>query len=198
MTSPNAPTDPAGFFNATAHPELWAFLSSLRPGRLLTGTVAAIERFGVFVRLDEGPDHPVFPGVGFLTYPELSWRPFDSVTDVVEVGQRVTCEFLQFDDWNGEARLSLRATRPDPFRPFADTTAVGDRIPVRITTVLPIGAVAEAAPSVHGLIPAEELSRPVAPGDEITVTVTLLDRGRRRLLLSERSPGVARWPDAPS
>ncbi len=34
----------------------------LRPGDLLTGTVAAIERFGVFVALDDGPPHPVFLG----------------------------------------------------------------------------------------------------------------------------------------
>ena len=64
-------------------PELWAFLESLRYGETLTGTVAAIERFGVFVALDEGPEHPVFPGVGFVTVAELSWSHFDAVTDVV-------------------------------------------------------------------------------------------------------------------
>ncbi|WP_348538493.1 S1 RNA-binding domain-containing protein [Streptomyces sp. 4R-3d] len=65
--------------------------------------------------LDDGPVHPVFPGVGFITIPELSWRRIEAVSDVVRVGQRVSCEFLQFDTWNGEARLSLRATEPDPF-----------------------------------------------------------------------------------
>ncbi|MGW1376991.1 hypothetical protein ACWD6P_22365, partial [Streptomyces sp. NPDC002446] len=54
------------------HPELWAFLESLQRGERLAGAVAAIERFGVFVALDDGPDHPVFPGVGFITMPELS------------------------------------------------------------------------------------------------------------------------------
>ncbi|GEB57069.1 hypothetical protein [Streptomyces gardneri] len=41
---------------------------------ILSGTVAAIERFGVFVTLDDGPAHPLFPGVGFIVIPELSWR----------------------------------------------------------------------------------------------------------------------------
>jgi small subunit ribosomal protein S1 len=54
------------------HPELWAFLASLAPGVTLSGTVAAIEPFGVFVALDDGPAHPLFPGVGFITYPELA------------------------------------------------------------------------------------------------------------------------------
>ncbi|MFF9168704.1 MULTISPECIES: S1 RNA-binding domain-containing protein [unclassified Streptomyces] len=56
------------------NPELWTFLESLPCGELLSGTVTAIERFGVFVALDDGPDHPVFPGVGFISVPELSWR----------------------------------------------------------------------------------------------------------------------------
>src|SRR3954453_20724902 len=107
------------------NPELWAFLESLHRGEFLSGTVTAIERFGVFVALDDGPDHPVFPGVGFITVPELSWRRIEAASDVVQGGQRVSCEFLQFDTWNLEARLSLRATQPDPFQAFAGGIAVG-------------------------------------------------------------------------
>ncbi|MER7469038.1 S1 RNA-binding domain-containing protein [Streptomyces sp. NPDC097981] len=105
----------------------------LRPGEILSGTVAAIERFGVFVALDEGPAHPVFPGVGFISVPELSWRRFEAISDVVQVGERVSCEFLCFDTWNGEARLSLRATQPDPFQAFADSVAVGQTVRGRVT-----------------------------------------------------------------
>jgi hypothetical protein len=55
------------------HPELWAFLDSLHYSAILSGTVAAIERFGVFVALDVGPDHPFYPNVGFIRVP--SWIP---------------------------------------------------------------------------------------------------------------------------
>lgn len=47
---------------------------------------SSVERFGVFVALDDGPDHPVFPGVGFSSFSELSWRRFGAATDVVRVG----------------------------------------------------------------------------------------------------------------
>lgn len=67
-------------------PELWAFLGSLRLGEVLSGTVTAIESFGVFVALDDGPPHPLYPGVGFITIPELSWRRFKAASDVVQVG----------------------------------------------------------------------------------------------------------------
>ncbi|WP_235995422.1 S1 RNA-binding domain-containing protein [Nonomuraea montanisoli] len=78
----------------------------------MSGIVAAIESFGVFVALDDGPKHPVFPGVGFITMPELSWRSFEDPSEIVSMGERITCEVLTFDTTNGEARLSLRATQP--------------------------------------------------------------------------------------
>jgi small subunit ribosomal protein S1 len=97
---------------ALEYPELWAFLAARRPGEVLSGTVAAIKPFGVFIALDDGPPHPIFPGVGFVAYPELSWRHFEAATDVVQVGQRVSGKFLAFDTHNGEARMSLKALRP--------------------------------------------------------------------------------------
>ncbi|MCQ9185265.1 S1 RNA-binding domain-containing protein [Streptomyces sp. IBSBF 2953] len=176
------------------NPELWTFLESLQCGELLSGTVTAIERFGVFVALDEGPDHPVFPGVGFITVPELSWRHIESAFDVVQVGQRVSCEFLQFDTWNLEARLSLRATQPDPFQAFADGIAVGQKLHGQVTKLVPFGVFVQVADGIEGLVHLKELtwtlvqtpSEVVQAGDEVTVVVTEIDRERRRLALSRR------------
>ncbi|WP_433243935.1 S1 RNA-binding domain-containing protein [Actinomadura nitritigenes] len=69
---------------ATEHPELWAFLAGLRAGERLSGAVAAIERFGVFVDLDDGPRHPVHPGVGFITVPELAFARGHRAGDVLD------------------------------------------------------------------------------------------------------------------
>ncbi|MFE9773628.1 S1 RNA-binding domain-containing protein [Streptomyces sp. NPDC005931] len=179
---------------ATENPELWAFLKSRHRGEILSGTVAAIERFGVFVSLDDGPDHPVFPGVGFITIPELSWLHIDAVSDVVRVGQHVSCEFLQFDYWNGEARLSLKAMQPDPFAAFAEGTAVGQTLHGQVTKVVPFGVFVQVADGVEGLVHLRELTRMpletpediLQVGDEVTVVVTEIDRQRRRLALSRR------------
>jgi small subunit ribosomal protein S1 len=176
------------------HPELRAFLASLTPGETLSGTVAAIEPFGVFVALDEGPAHPLFPGVGFITYPELAWQHFDEASDVVQVGQRVTCEFLQFDTWNLEARLSLRAMQPDPFQDFADRVELGQELRGEVTKVVPFGAFVRVADGIGGLVhrehlavgPEEAVSDVVQVGEEMTVVVTGVDRTRRRLSLSRQ------------
>ncbi|MER7643306.1 S1 RNA-binding domain-containing protein [Streptomyces sp. NPDC126522] len=180
---------------ATENPELWAFLKQLRPGMTLTGTVASIESFGVFVALDDGPGHPVYPGVGFITYPELSWSRFEAASDVVQVGQRVSCEFLQFDTSNGEARLSLRATQPDPFQAFADGITAGRTLRGRVTKVFPFGVFVAVGAGVEGCVPLRELgAAPGVPpedvvrvGEEISVSVKEIDRERRRLTLSRRS-----------
>lgn len=184
---------------ATENPELWTFLKTLRAGEILSGQIGAIERFGVFVALDNGPAHPVFPGVGFITMPELSWRYFETATDVVQVGQRVSCEFLHFDTTNGEARLSLRATRPDPFQTFADTTTVGQALRGRVTRLVPFGVFVRVTGDIEGLVHLQELAWPpvetpeavVQVGDEIAVVVTEIDRGRRRLSLSRRQASAA-------
>lgn len=173
---------------ATENPELWAFLKTLRAGEILSGQIGSIERFGVFVALDDGPDHPVFPGVGFITIPELSWRHFETASDVVQVGQRVRCEFLQFDTTNGEARLSCERhslTHSDLRRDHHGGAGAAGRV----TKLVPFGVFVQVTNDIEGLVHLQELTwTPVeAPeavvqvGDEITVVVTEIDRERRRL-----------------
>ncbi|MEV5824679.1 S1 RNA-binding domain-containing protein [Spirillospora sp. NPDC052242] len=172
---------------ATAHPELWAFLKARKRGEVLGGTVADVQNFGVFVALDDCPPHPIYPGVGFVTIPELSWRRFDAPTDVVAVGERVRGEFLQFDTWNGEARMSLRALLPDPLQALADAFA-GGPITGRVTKIVPFGVFVEVADGVEGLLHVDELGtdRPdgfARVGDDVEVVVIEVDRVRRRVRL---------------
>jgi small subunit ribosomal protein S1 len=166
-----------GMDGPSEHPELWAFLDSLHSGEILSGTVTAIERFGVFVALDVGPGHPIHPGVGFITLPELSWQRFEAASEVVEVGQRITCEFLQFDTWNLEARLSLRARQPDPFHALADRTAVGQVLQGQVTHLVPFGAFVRVADGVEGLVHLRELTS--TPVEAQAVPGTSRPRPRR-------------------
>ncbi|WP_184972824.1 S1 RNA-binding domain-containing protein [Nonomuraea endophytica] len=179
---------------AVENPQLWAFLKALRAGQRLSGTVAAIERFGIFVDLDDGPKHPVFPGVGFISMPELSWSSFEDPSEIISMGQHITCEVITFDTTNGEARLSLRATQPDPFQHFARDIHVGQILHGPVTKLVPFGAFVRVADGIEGLIHLSELStapietpdQVVQEGEEVTVIVTGIDLPRRRLALSRR------------
>ncbi|MEU1371096.1 S1 RNA-binding domain-containing protein [Streptomyces sp. NPDC005803] len=188
-------------------PELWAFLESLHRGDILSGTVVAIERFGVFVALDDGPDHPTLPGVGFLGLPELSWRRFDDPRDVVQVGQRVSCEFMGSDTHNAEARLSLKVLEPDPLQAFADRTVVGQEIRGTVEKVAPIGIFVDLGDGIVGLVPSREIDgRPAASpaedfevGEQIAVVIAEIELPTRRVFLSRpessQFAGVVRQRD---
>jgi len=111
----------------------------------------------------------------------------------VRPGRRVRGEVVAVDTRNGEARLSLRALRPDPFQVFAEETAPGRRLTGTVTKVAPPGAFVEVADGIQGLLrrdgpaPAQD----VRPGDVVEVAVLDVDREHRRLLLSlARGPGA--------
>ncbi|MFD6953025.1 MULTISPECIES: S1 RNA-binding domain-containing protein [unclassified Nocardiopsis] len=131
----------------------------------------------------------------------MSWRRFDEVSDIVRVGQRVSCEFLGFDTSNGEARLSLKAMQPDPFQLFADSVREGRVFHGRVTKLVPFGVFVEVADGVEGLVHLRELTEaPVkAPeevarvGEALSVAVIEVDRERRRLALSLRQVPPDSW-----
>lgn len=64
---------------------LRAFLVGIQPGDVLTGTVADVRNFGVFVNLDGEPadNCTELNGTGFIWVPELSWSHIDHPSDVV-------------------------------------------------------------------------------------------------------------------
>ena len=128
---------------ATENPELWTFLKPLRHGEIMSGTIAAIERFGVFVALDEGPEHHLPQHRASSPSPNCRGCTSKQPPTSCRSSSTVTCKFLQFDTWNGEARLSLRATQPDPFQAFADNAAVGQTLHGHVTKLVPFGAFAK-------------------------------------------------------
>ncbi|MEU7037344.1 S1 RNA-binding domain-containing protein [Streptomyces sp. NPDC046237] len=129
---------------------------------------------------------------GTRCIPELSWRHIDAPTDVVQVGQRVSCEFLQFDTFNAEARLSLKALEPDPLQAFAERTVVGQELRGTVVKVLPIGIFVDLGDGIVGLVPFREVhGRPAASpvedfevGEEIAVVVAEIERPTRRVFLA--------------
>ncbi|GAB2745141.1 S1 RNA-binding domain-containing protein [Streptomyces bullii] len=112
----------------------------------------------------------------------------------MQVGQRISCEFLQFDTWNLEARLSLRATQPDRSQAFASGISVAQKLHGQVTKLVPFGVFVQVADGIEGLVHLRELTwTPVQTpsnvahvGDEVTVVVTEIDRERRRPALSRR------------
>lgn len=170
---------------------LRAFLVGIRRDDILTGTVADVRNFGVFVNLDGEPaDNATgYNGTGFIRVPELSWAHFDHPSDIVEVGQRITVEVLNADTRRGQVAVSLKALQEDPLIRFADH--VGEVVTGHITKLVPFGVFVRVAEGIEALLHLSDLSgKPVdSPdeivqvGDAITVKIAEVDVQRHRVRL---------------
>ncbi|MFJ9724631.1 S1 RNA-binding domain-containing protein [Streptomyces sp. NPDC101209] len=91
---------------ACENPDLRAFLTAIRPGDIVSGTVAGVHDFGVFLHLDGEPDGLC---TGFVRVPDLRWSWIGHPSDVVEVGQRITGEVIMSETRDGQVAVSLKA-----------------------------------------------------------------------------------------
>ncbi|KYG51729.1 hypothetical protein AWI43_30565 [Streptomyces sp. WAC04657] len=102
---------------ACENPALRSFLRALAPGDVVTGTVAGVHDFGVFVHLDGEPDGL---RTGFIRVPDLTWDRFGHPSEVIEPGRRVTAEVIVAETRSGQVALSLKALREGPLARFED------------------------------------------------------------------------------
>ncbi|MFF4488289.1 S1 RNA-binding domain-containing protein [Streptomyces sp. NPDC001544] len=162
---------------------LYRHLLRTRPGDVVTGTVAAVHDFGVFVRLDGEPPHPAYPGTGFIRVPDLSWSHVDHPADAVSPGQRVTGAVVVTDTYQGEVVISLKALREDPWDRSA--RSAGDVVAGRVTRRLPFGVFVRIGEDTEGLVHACDLDPDgVCEGQELLVSILEIDRVRRRIRLA--------------
>ncbi|WDO09447.1 S1 RNA-binding domain-containing protein [Streptomyces murinus] len=161
---------------------LYGFLRGLGRGDVVAGTVSSVHRFGVFVRIDGEPGHPVYGGTGFINVPELSWSRFEDPAEVVVPGQRIRVEVLGSDTRRGQAALSLKALQDDPWDELA--VAAGDVLAGPVTKVIPFGVFVRVNECVEGLVHSDELGgRSAEEGQELRVRVLEVDRAGRRIRL---------------
>ncbi|MGW2701932.1 S1 RNA-binding domain-containing protein [Streptomyces sp. NPDC001340] len=162
---------------------LYGYLRSKQRGDVVTGTVAAVHNFGVFVRLDGEPAHPAYPGTGFVRIPELTWSHIDHPEEVVRPGQRVTGEVIDTDTYQGEVVVSLKALQEDPWDALAAGT--GDVVTGPVTKVIPFGVFVRVGAAAEGLVHESDLDgRAVREGQELTVRIVEIDRVLRRIRLA--------------
>ena len=177
--------------SACEDPTLRAFLVGIRRGEILTGTVAAVRNFGVFVSLD---GEPVDFATGFIRVPEITWSHINHPSEAVEVGQRVRVEVIHADTRQRQVAVSLKALQEDPMARLADH--VGDVVTGSVTKIVPFGVFVRVAEGIEGLLHISEVAdepigspdEVVEVGDTLTVTIAEVDLQRHRVSL-RRSPG---------
>ena len=164
--------------------------AKLAVGAVLPGVVTGLKDYGAFVDLG---------GIeGMLHVSEIGFSRVTRPADVLSIGQPVTVQVIRIDKKNDPNRpeqvaLSLKALASDPWEEAAARFPEGTRVAGTVTRVEPFGAFVELAPGVEGLVHVSALgggkqlrhAREAAkPGDRLEVTVTAVDRERRRLSLT--------------
>jgi len=125
-------------------------LSVLKEGKMVTGRVNSITKFGVFVDLGE---------IDGLIHPEnLSWGWVKDPHSVVSLGDKVEVKVLKMDKEKRKISLGLKQTKPDPWTQVQKKYQIGEQVVGKVTHLTNFGAFVEIEEGLEGLIHVSDLS----------------------------------------
>ncbi|MBZ2173794.1 bifunctional 4-hydroxy-3-methylbut-2-enyl diphosphate reductase/30S ribosomal protein S1 [Schnuerera sp. xch1] len=150
--------------------DLW---DSLEVNKIIEGKVERLTDFGAFVDIG-GLD-------GLVHISDLSWARINHPSDVVNIGDKITVQVLDFNKEKNRISLGLKQILPKPWDVFIKNRNVGDVVSGKVVNVLDFGAFVRLAEGVDGLIHISQISKEHVqkPSDKLkvgnTVTVKIID-----------------------
>ena len=162
------------------------------PNTMVEGVVRNLTNYGAFIEIEEGID-------GLLHISDMSWtRKIGHPNEVLEKGQKVSCQVLHVDQDRKRIALGLKQMRQDPWETdIPNRYEPGDTVKGKVTKLTNFGVFVELEPGLEGLLHISELAdhkvespeEVVKVGDEIEVRVLRVDRGERKIGLSRKKAG---------
>jgi small subunit ribosomal protein S1 len=163
------------------------------PNTMVEGTVRNLTNYGAFIEIEEGID-------GLLHISDMSWtRKIGHPNEVLEKGQRISCQVLNVDQDRKRIALGLKQLKEDPWETdIPNRYEPGDVVKGKVTKLTNFGVFVELEPGLEGLLHISELAdhkvdspeEVVNVGDEIEVKILRVDRGERKIGLSRKK---AHW-----
>lgn len=158
---------------------------SISVGDVLKGTVAKVEKFGVFLRFQYNQ--------GLLRLNQYAHTFTEDIHAVVKVGD--TMEVKVVSKENGKLGLSRKALLDTPYTIYANSVKVGQTVKGKVVNKLPFGLLIELAPNVKGLLHQSEYSHNpndnynayVVIGDEVECAILSLDPEKEKISLSRKA-----------
>ena len=172
------------------------FLTSVKPGDRIHGTVKNLTDFGAFVDLD-GID-------GLLHVTDISWARVNHPSEALTVGQPLEVIVLDINQEKERVSLGLKQGQTNPWENIADRFPIGARVKGKITNLMPYGAFVEIEQGVEGLIHVSELSwtkriaRPsdvLAMGQEVEALVLGINKDELKISLGIRQLEPNPWDE---
>ncbi|MDE6661557.1 MAG: (d)CMP kinase [Anaeroplasmataceae bacterium] len=160
-------------------------LDSIQVGDVLTGTVAKVEKFGLFIRFKYNQ--------GLLRINQLAHTFTNDINAVAKEGDTMEVKVLSKE--NGKLVLSRKALLDTPYEAYAKTVTVGQTVKGKVVSKMPFGLLIELAPNVKGLLHQSEYSHNpndnynafVIIGDEVECAILNLDPAKEKISLSRKA-----------
>ena len=158
-------------------------LDDLEVGKIVTGRVTNVTDFGVFVDLG---------GVeGLVHISELSWGRVIDPREHAKINQILNVLVLQINRDQCRVSLSLKRTKPNPWKEVNNRYPEGKVLPAKITEIVKFGAFARLEDGLEGLIHISEMNcgGNLLPEDlftedqDVNVQIVLVDSERQRMSL---------------
>jgi len=159
-------------------------VSTVKKGDIVKGTVVKVEDNQAYVDIGYKYD-------GVITARELSSVPLDNISDVVQLGQEVTCKVISINDAKETLTLSRRQVEGekawDKMQELLDNN---ETIEAKVVDVVKGGLVVDVG--VRGFIPASMVERHFVEdfsdykGRTLKLKVKEIDRPNNKLILSRK------------
>jgi small subunit ribosomal protein S1 len=175
------------------------FLSQIKEGEIVNGTVRSLTDYGAFVDL-EGVD-------ALLHVSDISWGRVNKPADVLSVGQAVDVQVLKVASDGMKRRISvgLKQLQPHPWDAVAEKFKAGDRVHGTVTRLVDFGAFVELEPGIEGLIHISEMSWSkgkirrasdvVKQGETVEAVILQVNAGKHRISLGLKQALGDPWAD---
>lgn len=180
-------------------PNPWEKAESDYPiGTRVKGKVVSLMPYGAFVELEKGLE-------GLVHISEFSWtkRPAHP-SEMVKVGDEVTCVVLSIDRENQKIALGFKQTEENPWEAFVKEHPIGSRLSGRVQHLTEYGAFVELAEGIEGLLHIQDLSwtrrynhpsECLKKGQEIEVAVISAEPENRKIGLSLKALAPDPWTE---
>ncbi len=168
------------------------------PGTVISGVVRNLTNYGAFIEIEEGID-------GLLHVSDMSWvRKVSNPSEVVQKGQKITCQVLSVDQERKRVALGLKQMATDPWEgDIPGRYMPGQKVRGKVTKLTNFGVFVELEPGLEGLLHISELTdakiespeEVVKVGDDIDVKVLRVDAKDRKIGLSMKNPDDPTVPE---
>ena len=154
-------------------------LSKLKVGSDVSGKIAAVLPFGIFVTLDNGVE-------GLVHVSEISWEKIEDLASIYKVGDEVKAKVVSTETNTARVNLSIKQLSKDPFSEKVKDLQPDDILKGEITRVTTQGTFITLEGGLEGFLASNKIDNPedFEVGKSANFLVDTIDKTKRRVNLS--------------